>query len=230
MSFRTQIRGIISAMTRRSRPILMEAPRVTPLSPDFGYTRGTPIDRVLIRRYFASVPTSMVDTVYEVGESQFSPILFPHSISRVVHVNPENERDLRVDFLHVAKDQIGLCEALICTQVLNFIKEPLEALKGISSLLRPGGRCYMTVAGLAQVSRYDSARWGDYFRFMPQGFDYLLSQCDSIKVMHRKDLGNLFCAKCLLDGVVAEDVVERSLMDVDDPLYPVVLGAVLERK
>lgn len=230
MDIRAQIKGIISAMARRSRPILMEAPRVTPISPDFGYARGTPIDRVLIRRYLGSAPTSVVGIVHEVGESQFSPMLFPRAVHHVVHVSPENETDLRVDFLEVPQDQIGLCEAIICTQVLNFIKEPLEALRGISSLLRPGGRCYMTVAGLAQVSRYDSARWGDYFRFMPQGFDHLLSQCDAIRVIHRNDLGNLFCAKCLMDGVVAEDVVEKRLLEVDDPLYPVVLGAVLERK
>ena len=56
-------------------------------------------------------------------------------------------------------------DAVICTQTLDVIYDVTAAVAGLHHLLASGGCALVTVSGIAQISSYDAARWGDYWRF-----------------------------------------------------------------
>jgi hypothetical protein len=59
----------------------------------------------------------------------------------------------------------GKFDCFVCTQTLNFIYDVKGAIAGAHHLLKAKGVFLGTVAGYCtQVSRYDAARWGNYWR------------------------------------------------------------------
>ncbi|MBQ7263139.1 MAG: hypothetical protein IJR14_05405 [Synergistaceae bacterium] len=79
-----------------------------------------------------------------------------------------------------------------------------------------------TVSGLAQISRYDMDRWGDYWRFTTLSAQRSFSEHFSEVVV--QSYGNVFVAKAFLDGLAVEDLPDPSVLDFHDDDYPVTIG------
>jgi SAM-dependent methyltransferase len=163
--------------------------RLSPVSRDFGWGRGTPLDRYYIAdflRRHAGVPGYAVGDirghVLEIGEDQYTRE-FGHSDK------PDSYVD-RVDVLHAdegipAATIVGDLTAaehipsdsfdcVICTQTLQMIYDLTAAIRTIQRILKPGGVVLATVAGISQVSRLDDDLWGDYWRFTTRSARRLL--------------------------------------------------------
>ncbi len=78
-------------------------------------------------------------------------------------------------------------DGVICTEVLEHVPEPEQALREIARVLRPGGRLYVTVP----------MTWGlhyephDYYRFTRYGIAYLVEKA-GLRVRATVQLGGLF--------------------------------------
>jgi len=116
----------------------------------------------------------------------------------------------------------GIADCFICTQTFNFIYGLDDAVRGAHKLLRPGGVLLATVSGIAQVSRYDMDRWGDYWRFTVLSAQKLFS--GHFREAAVKGYGNVFVAKAFLDGLSVEDVNDTGLLDFYDEDYTVTIG------
>jgi hypothetical protein len=114
-------------------------------------------------------------------------------------------------------------DCFICTQTFNFIYDVRSAVSGAYQLLRPGGVLLGTVAGITQVSGYDMARWGDYWRFTPLSIRRLLGESFSSE-LSIESFGNALSAQLLLQGVAIEDLPHKHLLENVDEVYPVVIG------
>jgi SAM-dependent methyltransferase len=116
-------------------------------------------------------------------------------------------------------------DCIILTQVLHFVFDVAAALRTVNRLLRPGGVLLLTEAGITPTSRYDSERWGEYWRFTSQSIERLLAQeLPGARCEVRAD-GNVLVASAFLYGISAAELEENEL-DHCDPDYEVVISAV----
>ncbi len=95
--------------------------------------------------------------------------------------------------LHVVGNTLALpfaantFDGIVCTEVLEHVPEPEQALREIARVLRPGGRVYVTVPmtwGLHYVPH-------DYYRFTRYGMSHLLTKA-GLEVEAVVQIGGLF--------------------------------------
>lgn len=76
---------------------------------------------------------------------------------------------------------------ILCTQVLEHLKEPKKAIADFYRILRPGGRVFLTTNFFYQIHMAPH----DYYRFTKYGLIYLGESCGFV-VEHIKPQGGIF--------------------------------------
>jgi len=203
--------------------------RLEPLSREFGFDRGQPIDRYYIERFLERHSASVQGRVLEIGTDMYTRKFGGDRVvaSEVLHVEEWKPGVTVVGDLADASLQLedAHYDCIILTQVLHFIFDVPAALRNVNRLLRPGGALLLTEAGITAISRYDSERWGDFWRFTSQSIERLLAQeLPGARCEVRAD-GNVLAAAAFLYGIAASELKKREI-DHRDPDYEVVLSAV----
>lgn len=114
-------------------------------------------------------------------------------------------------------------DCIILTQTLPFLTDPLAAVRTAFTALKVNGVLLCTVPGISPISRFDADRWGDFWRFSPQGAEHIFRQVFGDAAFEVKGYGNRVSATALLNGWVAEELHQEEL-DTHDPDFPVIIG------
>jgi SAM-dependent methyltransferase len=69
-------------------------------------------------------------------------------------------------------------DVVLCTQVIEHIPDPQAVVQEIHRILRPGGSLILSVPSI--FPQHGSP--GDYWRYMPQGLEWLLQDFQTVKV------------------------------------------------
>jgi len=203
---------------------------IFPASRLFGFDRGKPIDRYYIEKFLSEHHTSIRGNVLEVSEDTYSK-MFGSQIQRIdiLHVSNENNRATIIgDLTQTITLPEDSFNCFICTQTLNFIYDFKKAIEGIKHLLKPGGTALITVAGICQVSKYDEERWGDFWRFCPNGIEKSFQEVFGKDQVNVFVYGNCEAAVSLLQGLAVNEKQKRFL-DRADSEYPVTIGIVAKK-
>lgn len=215
-------RGLVQALVRkRSQVVFHDHLRTEPVSRRIGLDRGMPIDRYYIDRFLNRHREHLRGRVLEVGEARYAPRFARATATTVLHVADGYGADIVGDFTRPETLPAAAFDTVICTQVLNMIYDLPAAIGGLLHTLAPGGCIAATVSGIVQISRYDHERWGDYWRFTENSLRTLFAPFARAEIA---SFGNVSAACALLQGVSVEDLPDRSILDVNDPYYPVTLG------
>ena len=118
-------------------------------------------------------------------------------------------------------------DCIILTQTLQFIDRPLAAIANLHSALRNGGTLLITVPGIAQRDNYDDNLWGDYYRWMPRGFQTLMDQ-SSFKDALVASRGNVLTTTAFLNNLAVEDLKPQELAYFDRD-YPLIITCVARK-
>ena len=81
----------------------------------------------------------------------------------------------------------GTFDAVVCTQVLEHVPEPLQVLREISRVLRPEGRLFLS----APQSWHQHQKPYDYYRYTSFGIRYLVERA-GLKVESIRPMGGYF--------------------------------------
>lgn len=100
-------------------------------------------------------------------------------------------------------------DGILCTEVVEHVPEPEQALREMARVLRPGGRLYLTVP-MSWALHYVPH---DYYRFTRYGLQYLLGKT-GFRVDRMEQVGGLFT----LILARLEDVLGALLFKVLFPL------------
>lgn len=221
---RDAAKRLIRAVVRRRSIVQFSDPmRTTPVSREFGFERGIPIDRVYIERFVASHRAVIHGHVLEIGDD-FYTRTFGHDVTRsdVMNVTASPRATLVADLTVASSLPTGTIDCVICTQTLNTVFDLHSAIAGLRQLVSTGGHVLVTVPGISQISRFDMDRWGDYWRFTDASlrglFEPRFSQTTIVSY------GNVATATALLQGVAVEDLPDRGIFDSNDRDYQVTLG------
>src|SRR5262249_33301799 len=135
---------------------------------DFGYDRGTPIDRYYIERVMEQNSSEIKGRVLEIKDDTYTRRFGGTRVVQgdVIDIIAENPRatiiaDLR-DAPQISSDTF---DCVIVTQTLHLIYETQCAVQTLHRILKSGGILLATVPGISQIARDGLNRWEDHWRF-----------------------------------------------------------------
>lgn len=195
--------------------------RLTPFCPDYGFTRGTPMDRYYLKQFVSSIKDEVIGDVLEIGGRKENQQTYGFAAADNYEV-----MDLVVqpdiDRIGDAHDRLACApesrDSVILFNVLEHCECPSQILHNIFNWLRPGGKIFCLVPNVQRVHRDPK----DYWRIYPDAFDAMLSRFTGVRVM---SYGNLLTSQAALTGICAEELCTDEL-DFHDSRYPVVTCAV----
>lgn len=212
--------------------------RRVPVSRQFGFDRGTPVDRYYIEAFLAR---SSPRDGYAVGAIQ-GHVLEIGGRDYVDRFGVSGDRQApgvvhKVDVLHENAGNpdatiVGdLCargtlpdsryDCIICTQVLPVLWEPARAVANLHRALAPGGTLLITVPGITKALTPDRDHWGDWWRFTSGSVRRLAEEAfGSDGQVYVEAYGNLQSATAFLHGLAADDLSSDAL-DLRDPDFEV---------
>jgi SAM-dependent methyltransferase len=220
----TLFRTIKRSVMRRLKPATMVQARSTrPVSENWGFDRGRPIDRYYIDRFFASFAGDMKGDLLEIQEALYSGQHGRDLRSRqVLDIDPDNELATVIADLtqadSIASDQF---DCFVLPQTLQFIFDLRAALFHAHRILKPGGVLLATVPA---VSRIDPGLYSsDYWRFTPASCERLLQEQFGTSDVMVVSFGNALSCAAFIQGMSVEDFTSSELDPVDSQ-FPLILG------
>jgi SAM-dependent methyltransferase len=198
--------------------------RVTPISREFGYDRGLPIDRYYIEKFLMSYANDIRGRMLEIGDNSYTQKFGGSRVttSDVLHVTEGNPQATFIGDL-TSGDHIpsNTFDCFILTQTLQFIYDMRAALQTICRILKPGGVVLATFSGISQIA---SDQWGDYqcWSFTTLSAQRLFEEVFPRANLKVETFGNVLAAMAFLQGLAAEELRQEEL-DYRDPKYQVLI-------
>lgn len=201
--------------------------RSRPLSVEYGYDRGTPVDRHYIDRFLEGNARHIRGRVLEVGDDSYSRRFGGERVVRqdVLHLRSgQSKATIFGDLSNPGTLPSAAFDCVILTQTLHLIYDMEAAVRELRRSLAPGGAALITVPG---VSSIDRGEWGGswYWSLTELSLKRLLSEPFSGDHFTVQSFGNLFAATAFLHGACVEEL-DVDKLQPHDPAYPVTVAAV----
>ena len=219
------LRALLSSPLARRlrRPAMLGAMSVRPLSTEWGFDRGTPIDRYYIERFLAAHAGDVRGRVLEVRSSDYTR-RFDRGVVRadVLDIDPGNgHATIVADLTSAEHVPSGLFDCFILTQTLQFIYDVHAAVATAHRLLAHDGVLLVTLPVVARLApRYGVT--SEYWRFTPASCRRLFGDAFGEENVEVQTFGNVLAGTAFLRGAALEEV-PRAKLDVDDPYFPLIV-------
>lgn len=187
--------------------------RVTPISRDWGWDRGLPIDRYYVEKFLAAYSADIQGRVLEIGDNSYTRQFGGNRvvISDVLHVAEGNPAATIVGDLasadHIPSNSF---DCIILTQTLQLIYDVPAALKTIHRILKPHGVLLATFPGISQT--YDD-EWSEhwFWNFTLLSARRLFSEVFPLAHLQIEAFGNVAAAISFLHGIASEELSPAEL-------------------
>lgn len=195
-----------------------------PISMDFGYDRGNPVDRYYIENFLEKSSPDIQGRVLEVAEDTYSKRFGGGKIVQqdVLHYClPEPIVTIIGDLTEPGVLPEQTFDCIILTQTLQLIFELEKAVTRLHAALKPGGVLLLTVPGISQIERTDwNKNW--CWSFTEASVRRLFERSFAPEDLQITQHGNVFAATMFLHGVAVEEL-DKQKLDFFDEAYPVIL-------
>jgi SAM-dependent methyltransferase len=209
---------------------LADLARTHPISDEFGFDRGTPIDRVYIDDFLRRNQPSIRGRALEVGDDTYCRRFGAERITKqdVLFVSRGNPAATIVgDLSTTGLLPTGAFDCLVHTQTLHLIYDMRAAVQEMYRALRPGGVALVTVPG---ITRIDRGQWGkDWFWSLTEASARrLFEEVFGPAHVEVESDGNVYAATLFLQGLAAEEADAAKLTEYD-PCFPVIISIRAEK-
>ena len=199
--------------------------KATPLSKNWGFDRGEPVDRFYIANFLAAHADDIRGRVLEVAEDLYSSRFGGERVTRldIVSLHPTPIATITGDLTQPATLPAGQFDCIICTQTLQLLFDLRAAVENLRRALRPGGVLLLTAPAITPIDR---GEWKEswYWSFTEASLRRLHSQAFDPEKIEVSVYGNLNAATGFLHGAAVEDIGAGKLRMLD-PAYPVIVAA-----
>jgi peptidoglycan/xylan/chitin deacetylase (PgdA/CDA1 family)/SAM-dependent methyltransferase len=199
--------------------------RLSPLSREWGYDRGTPIDRYYIESFLARRAQDVRGRVLEVGDNSYTRRFGGDRVTQsdVLNVLPGHPQTTFVADLAQGE---GLpsetFDCVILTQTMQLIYDTRAALRTVTRILKPRGVLLMTCPGLTRTTQAEWAgQW--FWRFTPDSLTRLFAEAAPELAAELEAHGNVLAASAFLYGLAMEELTAEEL-DWHDAEFDVTLA------
>lgn len=203
----------------------------TPISRNFGYDRGEPVDRTYIAQFLNDHREDIKGRVLEVGDNAYTRAFGGARVetSEVLHVDPDAPGVTYCTDLATG-DGIpdALFDCIVLTQTLHLIYDFQAAIRTLHRILKPGGVLLLTVPGVTTVDR---GEWQDiwFWSFTPASLRRLMSEQFGDHAVGVRNYGNVLTATAFLYGLAESDLTPQDY-DYNDPQFPVIVAARVQKE
>ncbi len=196
--------------------------RSKPVSDNWGFDRGRPVDRYYIESFLERHRTDIHGRVLEIMNSDYTDRFGSHvECANVLDIDASNNQATIIADLAVA-DSIpsDSFDCFILNQTLQLIYDVKSAIQHSHRILRPGGVLLVTVPCL---SRLAGQGFTDYWRFTPNSAERLFGDVFGKEQVTMSVFGNVLSAVAFLEGMSFEELSKRELDRVDER-YPMLIA------
>jgi SAM-dependent methyltransferase len=198
---------------------------IFPLSTDWGFDRGLPVDRYYIERFLGAYSADIRGHVLEVAEDTYSKRFGGSKVERqdTLSLEPDDAATIIGDLAEPGVLPTSAFDCIVLTQTLHLIFDLQAAVEQLHQALRPGGVLLLTVPGITPIDR---GEWKDnwHWSLTDASIVRLLSGPFDSEKIELSVYGNLYAATAFLHGAAVEELSRRKL-DAFDPAYPVTVAA-----
>lgn len=191
--------------------------RLRPVSREFGYDRGLPIDRYYIERFLETHREDVNGRTLEIGDDEYTRRYGGDRTTRrdVLHVHDRNPAATIVgDLADAPQIADGTFDCIVVTQTLHLIYDVDRAVATLHRILRPGGVVLATFPGISQLSGDEWSRtwsWGFDSRLARRLFASRFGEHNVTVEAH----GNSLAAVAFLQGLATVELTPAQL-DVEE--------------
>ena len=223
---RKAVTSRISGWTEKRKIRFGSLRRLTPVSRQFGFDRGQPVDRRYIELFLEKFATDIRGGVLEIGDDSYSRRFGGSRITGqdVLHVSPRHPGATIVATLEDAPQiPSERFDCVILTQTLHLIYDLRAALSTLHRILKPGGVLLVTMPGISQVCHDRSYPETDSWRFTAYSAKRLFNEYFPENDIQVHTYGNVLAATAFLYGLATRELKPNEL-DHHDSDYPVIIG------
>jgi len=198
--------------------------RTEPISKEFGFDRGGPVDRYYIKKFLREESASIHGRVLEIGDNYYTMQYGGDKVEKsdILHIDDSNKSATFVGDLSDAPHlPDNTFDCLVLTQTLHLIYEFKDALKTCHRILKPGGALLLTVPGITPIA-YD--QWGEawYWSFTDMAMKKVMAETFPAGNIDVNNYGNVLSATAFLYGMGEGELTQKQL-DVHDPNMQVII-------
>jgi SAM-dependent methyltransferase len=200
---------------------------LSPITNDWGFARGQPIDRVYIEQFLSHHRGDIRGRVLEIGDNSYTLRFGEGRVGESItaDVNADGAKATMIaDLTDAPQIADGTFDCVILTQVLELIFDVEAALRTVSRILKPGGIALITVPGISQIGTdaTESAAWS--WSFYPKTLRRLLVRYFDPQKLIVESYGNVKTAIGFLAGLAQEDLAPDDFQH-NDSRYPLIVAA-----
>ena len=214
----------LSRLRRWRRPATFADMDTAPLSSEWGFDRGTPIDRYYIERFLESQCGDIRGRVLEVKNSDYTR-RFGRGVTHaeVLDISTDNPlATLVADLSQPEQFPEGRYDCFVLTQTMQFIYDVQSVVRSTHRLLAPGGVLLATVPATSRIApRYGPTT--EFWRFTAASCARLFGDVYGERNVEVRTHGNVLAATAFLYGAALEEIPHEKL-DVDDPFFPIIVS------
>ena len=221
-------RRLLRSAVRRVRslgPVRMGSlRRVQPISRQFGFERGLPVDRFYIERFLTENAHLISGRVLEVGDSAYTRRFGGDRVSQaeVLNIDPLlPETTIVADLASADHVPSSSFDCLVITQTLHLLYHVAAAVQTLHRILRPGGTVLATFPGISPIS---TDRWAEswYWALTPLSAARLFGDAFGPDNVEVRAFGNVLTSVAFLEGMAADELSSEEL-DAGDPQFPMLV-------
>ena len=198
--------------------------RLRPISPNFGFDRGKPIDRYYIENFLAHWSGDIRGRVLEIGDNSYTQRYGGSrvKVSDVLNIAEGNPQTTIVADLtsaeHIPSDTF---DCIILTQTLQFIYDVRSAIQTLHRILKPGGALLATFPGITQTS---CREYGECYcwAFTQLSARRLFEETFPAASIGIEAHGNVLAVMAFVHGLAVEEL-RREELDYHDPDYELLI-------
>lgn len=198
---------------------------MTPVDANWGFERGTPVDRVYVERFIGSHAGDIRGRVLEIAAPDYTN-RFGDGVTAIDILMAE-EGNLQATIVADLTDapEIGdeTFDCAIVTQTLQFVYDVRAALATLHRILAPDGVLLATVPGLTKISALEDEAYGEWWHYTARSLQRLGAEAFGEENVEVESYGNVLAASAFLYGL-AESDLRAAELESRDPLYEVVVG------
>lgn len=203
--------------------------RPTPISVEFGFDRGLPVDRYYIENFLRDNAADIRGRRLEVGDDAYSRQFGGDRAHprETIHIDPAEPATFYGDVTQPDVLPRSAFDCIVFTQTLHLIYDMPLALARLHDALRPGGVLLVTVPGITPIA---GDRWGEnwFWSLSPAALRRLCDAQFGAGASRIGCHGNVFAATAFLYGLALQEL-STDRLDPFDPRYPVIVTARVQR-
>jgi len=197
--------------------------RLTPICDNWGFSRGQVIGRYYVEKFLRKHVDGVSGVILEFGDPRYRPLLRQDRIERydVLDITSRDGVTITGDIQSIPAIADETYDAIICTQVLEHVPNPFDAVKELHRITKKDGVLLLTVPHINKIHRSP----GDYWRFTEDSLRLLLKPFSHLEI---EMFGNVLTTALFGYGISSNELTQQE-MDLADPEYPVIFGCLARR-